>query len=126
MLQAITMSTISISYTIALALQRAWHFWHFGIADRAKILVTFATEYAQSLVLLAPSLLHMNPLRVNLSIPQRTTPLDYELAYWDTRDRALAIIFGYLFFAVLGVIYLNLSTWIRGNQQSWEGRRWYC
>lgn len=90
----------------------------FGIADRAKILVTFATEYAQSLVLLAPSLLHMNPLRVNLSIPQRTTPLDYELAYWDTRDRALAIIFGYLFFAVLGVIYLNLSTWIRGTNKA--------
>ena len=90
----------------------------FGIADRAKILVTFATEHARSLVLLAPSLLHMNPLRVNLSIPQRTTPLDYELAYWDKRDRALAIIFGYLFFAVLGVIYLNLSTWIRGTNKA--------
>ncbi|KAL9040854.1 MAG: hypothetical protein Q9180_001656 [Flavoplaca navasiana] len=47
--------------------------------------------------------------RINVSIPPRTQPPDFTLAYWDTRDRALAVLFGYLFFALLGVGYLWLS-----------------
>ena len=90
----------------------------FGVAQRANTLVALTIEHAQSLVVWAPSLLHLNPLRVSLSIPQRTTPFDYDLAYWGTKDRALAIIFGYLFFASLGVIYLQLSAWIRGTNKS--------
>lgn len=85
-----------------------------SINDHSKVFLTLATESAQSLISSAPLLLQMNPLRVNLSLPQRTTPLDYALAYWDTKDRAIAVIFGYLFFGVLGVIYLHLSGWIRG------------
>jgi E3 ubiquitin-protein ligase MARCH6 len=89
-----------------------------GVADRLKILGTLVTGYARAMVVLAPTLVHINPLRVNLSIPQRTTPLDYELAHWDTKDRTLAIIFGYLLFAVLGVIYLDLSARIRGTNKA--------
>ena len=53
-------------------------------------------------------------MHVNLSITPRSIPLDYELAHWDTKDRVFAVIFGYLFFAFLGVIYLNINARIRG------------
>ena len=87
------------------------------VTKRAQILVKLIVKYTRSFVLLAPSLLKFNPLHVNLSIPQRATPLDYDLAYWDTKDRALAIGFGYMFFAVLGVMYLKCVTWIRGTNK---------
>lgn len=89
-----------------------------NIGNHAKDLATLTTETARSLMSSAPLLLQMNPLRVDLNIPQRTTPLDYDLAYWDTKDRALAVIFGYLFFVVLAVIYLHLSGWVRGPNKA--------
>jgi len=89
-----------------------------SIKDHAEVLATLATQNAQSLIVSAPLVLQMNPLRVNLSIAQRTTPLNYDLAYWDTKDRALAVVFGYLFFGLLGIIYLHLSGWIRGASKA--------
>lgn len=66
----------------------------------------------------APSVLKINPLRVSLNIPQRTTPLDYSLAYWDSKDRIFAIIFGYVFFSVIGLLYLRISASLRGRNRS--------
>lgn len=54
-------------------------------------------------------------LRVDLTIPQRTTPLDFTLALWDSKDRTLAIIFGYIFFALIGVAYLKISAFGKGK-----------
>ena len=88
------------------------------VTECAQVLVKLIVKNTRSFALLAPSLLKFNPLHVNLSIPQRATPLDYDLAYWDTKDRALAIIFGYMFFAVLGVMYLKCVTWIRGTNKT--------
>lgn len=65
----------------------------------------------------APSVLKINPLRVSLNIPQRTTPLDYSLAYWDSKDRIFAIIFGYVFFSVIGLVYLRISASLRGRNR---------
>lgn len=84
------------------------------IVNRGKALVTLVIDKAPTIMPLVSSVLQFHPLHVNLSITPRSTPLDYNLAYWDTRDRALAVIFGYLFFAFLGVIYLNLNGRIRG------------
>lgn len=86
--------------------------------EHAQVIVRLIVENTRSFALLAPSLLKFNPLHVNLSIPQRATPLNYDLAYWDTKDRALAIFFGYMFFAVLGVMYLRCVTWIRGTNKT--------
>ena len=86
--------------------------------EHAQVIVKLIIENARSFAFLAPSLLRFNPLHVNLSIPQRATPLNYDLAYWDTKDRALAIFFGYMFFAVLGVMYLRCVTWIRGTNKT--------
>ena len=85
-----------------------------AVVSQAKALVTFLADKATTIVASVSSMWHFHPLHVNLSMPPRSTPLDYDLAYWDTRDRALAVIFGYLFFAFVGTIYLNLNAWIRG------------
>ena len=89
-----------------------------GIPYYANVLVSFVVEQCLSILSLLPSLLRINPLRVNLNIPRRTIPLDYGLAEWSATDRTLAIAFGYLFFAVLGVIYLNLRATIRGTNKA--------
>ena len=77
---------------------------------------TLAATWSRELIALAPSVLKINPLRVSLSIPQRTRPLDLSLAYWGTKDRILAILFGYLFFSLIGVLYLRISASLRGTK----------
>ena len=86
-----------------------------GTAKRcSNIIVTRSLEY----IILTPSLFKINPLRVSLNIPQRTSPLDFSLAYWDTKDRILAILSGYIFFAIIGLLYLRLSASLRGRNGS--------
>lgn len=48
-----------------------------------------------------------NLLKVK-GISAAQVPLDYELARWDTKDRIIAIIIGYIFATMLGVLYLRL------------------
>ena len=84
------------------------------VVNQGKALVTFVVEKAPAIVPSVSSVSQFHPLHVNLSTTPRSTPLDYNLAYWDTKDRALAVIFGYLFFAFLGMIYLKLNARIRG------------
>ena len=84
----------------------------------AKNLAITATEKTLSVMHEWRTFLQFNPLRINLSLPPRTTPLDYDLAYWNTKDRTLAIIFGYLFFALLGVLYLHISSRIKGANKN--------
>lgn len=61
---------------------------------------------------------HVNLFRLNVGIPPRTHPLDFSLAYWDTKDRMLTVLFGYLFFAVLGLLYLRLSRVFQGKSEA--------
>ena len=63
-----------------------------------------------------PSLLTINPLRISLDIPQRTEPIDYNLASWSTRDRVVTILLGYLAFAVVGALYLRIKALVRDKQ----------
>ena len=76
-----------------------------GILESFTILLTAKLHLA---VAWLSSLTQLNPLRVNVTIPPRTHPLDFSHAYWDSRDRALAILFGYLFFALLGLLYIRV------------------
>ena len=69
------------------------------------------------LLSLAPALLQINPLRINLARSHRTAPFDYTLAAWNAKDRSIAIICGYMFFALLGVVYLHLAAAIRGTNK---------
>ena len=66
------------------------------------------------------SLIKSNPLKINLDIPARTEPLDYDLSNWNTQDRVFAIVVGYVFFSVLGALYLKLRRFIKDFQQDGE------
>jgi E3 ubiquitin-protein ligase MARCH6 len=54
---------------------------------------------------------------------QTAIPSDYDLARWDTKDRVIAIIVGYCFASVLGVLYLRISALISGvrHEQRFDG-----
>lgn len=82
-----------------------------------KTLKAFATHGVRDLTGLPSSLFKINPLRITLDIPQRTKALDYSLAYWGSKDRLLAIALGYLWFSVLGAVYLKISASLRGNKR---------
>ena len=86
-----------------------------SLLDLIKTTSSLITQGTLQLINLMPSLFKINPLRVNLKIPQRTSPLDFSLAYWDTKDRILAIIFGYVFFSLLGLVYLRICASLRGR-----------
>ena len=58
-----------------------------------------------------------NPLKIDLDIPARTEPLDYDLSNWNTQDRIFAIIVGYIFFSVLGALYMKLRRFIKDFQE---------
>ena len=62
------------------------------------------------------SLKSFGPLSLSLTIPHRTSPLDYGLADWSTRDRVSAIILGYMAFSLAGFIYLKARTAFRDTR----------
>ena len=60
-----------------------------------------------------------NPnFHVNLEIPRRTTPIDYNLAQWSIKDRVFAILLGYIFFSFAGAAYLRIRSALRDEQES--------
>ena len=89
-----------------------------GTMNSASTYGTSILRNTRAVASLAPSLLQMNPLQVNLNMPQRTAPLNYDLAQWDSKDRALAVVSGYILFGFIGVIYLHISTRIRGARDA--------
>lgn len=68
----------------------------------------------------APLLLQSNPLKINLDVPARTEPLDYDLAAWGTRDRIFTIFVGYGFFSIIGVLYLKARRLVKDFHQEAE------
>ena len=79
-----------------------------GLVNRLAYGITDLRTSAQSLSL-------EGMLQVNLTIPQRAVPLDFTLALWGSKDRTLAIITGYMFFALVGVVYLQIGASFRGR-----------
>ena len=57
----------------------------------------------------------LNPLNISLSVPSRTTPYDFTLACWSSRDRAIAIFMGYVYLGLAGLAYLDFSSTMRGK-----------
>ena len=80
----------------------------FSLADSLAHGFTDLKSSAQSLSL-------EGMVQVNLTIPQRAVPLDFTLAVWGSKDRTLAILTGYMFFALMGVIYLQIGASFRGR-----------
>ncbi|PGH13390.1 hypothetical protein AJ79_03669 [Helicocarpus griseus UAMH5409] len=46
-----------------------------------------------------------------------TLSLNHELAQWDTKDRIIAILVGYCFASVIGMLYLRFSALFSGSRQ---------
>lgn len=67
---------------------------------------------------LGPSLLRINPMRISFPRSFRTALFDYTLAEWGAKDRTIAILGGYLFVALLGIIYLRLAAAMRGTNRN--------
>lgn len=78
----------------------------FATASRLSIL---ALGNASDIVRYMRLILKANPSSISLEYPRRTLPLDYSLAYWNSKDRFITIILGYAFFAIAGFIYLRIS-----------------
>ena len=87
------------------------------LANTAILAFYTLIQMIQRMVSGVPSLLLINPLRISLDIPRREEPLDYSLAYWNTRDRILAIILGYILFCAGGALYLRIRNTFRDNQE---------
>ena len=85
--------------------------------ESAREFLRYLTERFLTILSLAPALLQVNPLRINLARTYRTTPYDYTLATWNAKDRSIAIICGYLFFALLGVVYLYIAAAVRSTDK---------
>ncbi|KAL6716845.1 hypothetical protein ACLMJK_004757 [Lecanora helva] len=81
-----------------------------SLASQVKILGGFVANQTSAVRSLWPSFSQINPLRINLALPQRSVPIDFELAYWNMKDRALAVAFGYCLFALMGMAYIRISS----------------
>ena len=88
-----------------------------SIIRGAKAIVSHAVETLLTLAGAAPSLLHVNPLKFKVAGSHRSVPLDFDLAAWDATDRAVAVIAGYTFFALTGVLYLYIAAVLRGTNK---------
>ena len=64
------------------------------------------------------SLSHINLYNVHISSGRRSTPLDFSLVHWNSRDRGLAILFGYLSFTLTGAAYIHLRHWLEGKPKN--------
>lgn len=113
-----TIAVLDFSPLNAFNFEKGYESLSTNLINLVKELSNLIAEKGSEFIDFAPSVLKINPLRVSLNIPQRTTPLDYDLAYWDTKDRIFAIIFGYTFFSVIGVLYLRTSASLRGRNRS--------
>lgn len=106
---------LSLSSISSFSFGELVHSLNTNFIEAVKSFWKFVIAKSLELISLTPSLFKINPLRVSLNIPQRTTPLDFSLAYWSTKDRVLAILFGYMFFSVIGILYLRISASLRGR-----------
>ncbi|KAL8774272.1 MAG: hypothetical protein Q9209_001023 [Squamulea sp. 1 TL-2023] len=64
------------------------------------------------------SIRYSNVFSINVTITPRNQSPDFSLAYWDSKDRAVAILFGYMFFALLGVGYLWLGPFFHNKKRT--------
>ena len=88
-----------------------------GTLVQVKAGVSYLIEMSLTLAGAAPLVLRINPLKLNLAGLHRTAPLDLELAAWNATDRAIAVIAGYTFFALLGVAYLYVAGAVSGTDK---------
>lgn len=78
-----------------------------------------AGQVSQQFLALANSSLFSSPGKrlMSASVAKATStgpPVDYELAVWDSKDRAIAILMGYALASMIGVLYLRINGLLAG------------
>ena len=88
-----------------------------AISDRAGNVVTFIAQQSRWMVSLASNLHNINPLKVTIPMRSPRIPLDYRLASWGSTDRSVAVMFGYTFVMLVGMLYLRVAAAIQGTNK---------
>ena len=61
------------------------------------------------------ALSNFTPLRIRIPISHHIAPVDLSLVHWNTRDRSVAILFGYLSLTLIGAAYVHIRHWLEGK-----------
>lgn len=95
-----------------------------NVTDTATIyaaVLRFVNEVGQVLTTLPASLATAEPWVITIDTPERSTPLDPSLSYWNGADRFWAILAGYIAFSFLGAAYLRKGSPFSTSQ---TGKEW--
>lgn len=80
----------------------------------SNLLVTSCQQSMHDLRRLYQGLCNLRSLKFEVQAPLDTSSLDYNLVQWNTRDRIIAIVIGYVFFAFIGYLYVKISRLVLG------------
>ena len=61
------------------------------------------------------ALFNFNPLHIRIPVSDHITSVDLSLIHWNTRDRSIAILFGYLSLTLIGAAYVHIRHWLEGK-----------
>jgi E3 ubiquitin-protein ligase MARCH6 len=86
----------------------------FTIYDTLQFIMTSYRQTVSDLGRLYQGLYNFRSLKLGIEGPLDTGSLDYSLARWSTKDRVIAILIGYTFFAFAGYLYIKISRLVLG------------
>lgn len=80
-------------------------------------------EHLTAFVLCLSSYIRKLLVKLDNSSPLQSQAIDVSLARWNAQDKFLAVVLGYLFFACIGYIYLNIARRVLGlrSEEKVEG-----
>jgi E3 ubiquitin-protein ligase MARCH6 len=84
------------------------------IYDALHFIVTSYRQTVNDLGRLYQGLCNLRSLKLGVEKPLDTSSLDYSLVRWSTKDRVIAILIGYAFFAFVGYLYIKISRLVLG------------
>jgi E3 ubiquitin-protein ligase MARCH6 len=85
--------------------------------DMLHFIVTTYRQTISDLGRLYQGLCNLLSLRLGFEEVLDTDSLDYSLARWSAKDRVIAILIGYTFFAFAGYLYIKISRLLLGLKQ---------
>ncbi|KAL2130747.1 hypothetical protein VTI74DRAFT_5985 [Chaetomium olivicolor] len=100
---------LSVKGVVALPFLWLWR-WLGDSPAEARSVANSSTIAWEALKNLSTALANPGAWVLDLSLPERATPIDPALAYWGGMDRFWAVLAGYATFAVVSLLYLRRGT----------------
>ncbi|KZF21722.1 hypothetical protein L228DRAFT_269178 [Xylona heveae TC161] len=97
-----------------------------SVAAGLETNLRFYVEEAARLLSSIPTLFTSNVFKVTLEVGNPEKPFDPELAYWNAKDRVIAIFAGYMFFFVVGALYLRRGKPFSTSEQGRKFEQVLC